>query len=282
MANERTAALDMGLAWNDAVALLRANLRVVLIVAGVFFFLPNAIAAVAMPQPAELDAMASSPDLAENMDAFMAALSGYYASIWWVFALIALLQAMGMIGLLALLTDAARPTVGQALGFGARALVPYIAAQVLVTVIIVLVGGLLVGIGAAINPALAVLLGLVALVMALYLYVKFSLVSPVIAIEKVMNPLRAIIRSWQLTKGNSLRLFFFYFLLVLVALVIFAVASMVLSIFSLAGDEAGLFASAIGGSLIQMALIVVMLGVLAAVHRQLSGGSAPAVRETFD
>ncbi|KLE32353.1 glycerophosphoryl diester phosphodiesterase membrane domain-containing protein [Aurantiacibacter luteus] len=274
--------LDLGLAWNDAVALLRANLRVVLVVAGVFFFLPNVVAAVAMPQPAELEAMASSPDLAENMDAFMEMLTAYYQSIWWVFALIALLQAVGMLGLLALLTDASRPTVGQALAFGARALVPYIVAQLLASLIMVMVVVLLVAVGAAINVALAVVLGLVALVLAVYLWVKFSLVSPVIAIEKVMNPLRAIMRSWQLTKGNSLRLFFFYFLLVLVAVVIFIVASMVFSIFALAGDEAGLFASAVGGSLVQMGVLIAFIGVLAAVHRQLAGGSAPAVRETFD
>ena len=42
--------LDMGRAWSDAIALLRGNQQVILIVAGVFFFLPNLALALLMPR----------------------------------------------------------------------------------------------------------------------------------------------------------------------------------------------------------------------------------------
>jgi len=274
--------LDMGKAWNDAVALLSANKDVVLIVAAVFFFLPNAIATLAMPQAtAELEAMAAAnaePDLQAMLDMMLA----FYAEIWWILVLLAVFQAIGVLGLLALLTDTSRPTVGEALAFGAKALIPYIGAQLLGSFLIALVVGVLIALGSLIAPAVGVLLGLVGFVIAIYLYVKFSLVSPVIAIERKLNPFTVLRRSWDLTKGNSLRLFLFYLLLVVVLFVVTALASMLWAIFGIMGEQAGLFASAIGGALVTMASVAIFLAVLAAVHRQLSGGSSEAIRETFD
>ena len=276
-----TTKLDLGKAWNDAVALLQANMQVVLIVAGVFFFLPNAIAAIALPQPTELEAMMANgaqPDL----EAVSEIMRGYYASNWYWFVLLGLVQGVGVLGLLALLTDRARPTVGEALAFGAKGLIPYFVAQILVAVIIVAVLTLLIALGAVINVGIAVLLGLVGLVLAIYIAVKFSLISPVIGIEKMLNPVKALRRSWLLTKGNSLRLFGFYALLILVLVVLTLLASMVFSIFAIMGDAVGTFAAAVGGALMSMATSVVMLGVLAAVHAQLAGRTATDVSETFD
>lgn len=272
--------LDMGKAWNDAVALLSANKDVVLVVAGVFFFLPNAIVSLAIPQPLEIQAMAAGggePD----PEAMLAAFQAYFAQIWWVIVLGALVQAVGTLGMLTLLTDRARPTVGEALGFGVKALLPYIGAALLQALLISAMLVVLIGIGALISPAVAVLLGLVGLVLAIYAWIKFSLVVPVIGIEQQMNPFAALQRSWRLTKGNSLLLFAFYILLGLVMIVISVIAGMVFAIFGFIGEQAGLFASAIGGAFINMCVTAVMLAVLAAIHRQLSGGSSEAVRETF-
>ncbi len=273
--------LDMGKAWNDAVALLSANKDVVLIIAGVFFFLPNAIATLAMPQAtAELEAMAASGAEPEP-EAVLEMFSALYSEIWWIIVLLALFQAAGVLSLLALLTDAARPTVSEALKVGAKALLPYIGVQLLTGLLLVLVIALPAGLGALIAPALGGLLALVGIVLAVYMYVKFSLTSPVIAIEKVMNPFTAMRRSWRLTKGNSLRLFAFYLLLILVLIVISALSSMVWAIFSIMGEQIGLFATAIGGAIVSMATVSVFMAVLAAVHRQLSGSTSETVKETF-
>ncbi|MGB3165303.1 MAG: hypothetical protein WBA68_00825 [Alteraurantiacibacter sp.] len=277
-----TTKLDPGKAWNDAVALLSANMQVVLIVAGVFFFLPTAIAGIALPQPAELEAMAASggePD----PEAMLAVLQGYYTSNWYWFLLLSLVQGVGMMALLALLTDSGRPTVGEALGVGAKSVLPYFTAQLLVALFVSLVIVVLVGVGALVNVAAAILLGLVGFVLAVYFFVKMSMIAPVIAIEKVLNPLRALQRSWALTKGNSLRLFGFYALLLLVLVVLTLLAGMLFSIFAIMGQQVGLFIEAIGGALISMATSIVMLGVLAAVHMQLSGRmTADNTADIFD
>lgn len=272
--------LDMGKAWNDAVALLSANKDVVLVVAGVFFFLPSAIASLAMPQPTEIEALSASAE--PNPEALLAAMTAYYSEIWWMFLLIGLVQAIGALCVLALLTDRSRPTVGEALTFGLKALLPYIATQLLVSLLAVAVLGVLIGVGALISPWVAGLLGLVGVVLAVYVWIKLSLATPVIGIEKRMNPIAALQRSWQLTKGNSLLLFAFYLLLGLVIIVVTVVAGMVFAIFGIMGEQVGLFASAIGGALISMCVTSIMLAVLAAVHRQLSGGATETVRETFD
>jgi len=274
--------LDLGRAWNEATALLAANRDVLLVVAGVFFFLPNVIATLLLPSQEamvmQMEALGANPD----PDDMLAMMSDYFAQSWYIYLIVGLVQAVGVLGLLALLTDASRPTVGEALGFGAKALVPYLLAQILLGVLLVAVPVLLIGIGAAINPGVAVLLGMVGLVVAVYLWIKFSLLSPVIAIEKVMNPIAALGRSWQLTKGNSFRLLAFYVLLILAAGILSTIASLVFSLFMVLGDEIGLFAVAIGGGLVTLAFTVIMLGVLAAVHRQLSGRGVDSVAQTFD
>ena len=274
--------LDMGKAWNDAVALLSANKDVVLIVAGVFFFLPNAIAALAMPQAtaefAEMTAANADSDPQAMLDMMLAV----YSEIWWIIVLLAGFQAIGMLGLMALLTNASRPTVGEALGFGTKALIPYIAVQLLASLLMVLVVGVPTAIGALVAPALGALLALVGIVLAVYVYVKLSLTSPVIAIERTLNPFAVLRRSWQLTKGNSFRLFAFYLLLIIVLAVISIIAGMIWTVFGIMGEQIGLFASAIGGALVSMASVAIFMAVLVAVHRQLSGGTDEAVRETFD
>ncbi|MDE1467139.1 hypothetical protein [Aurantiacibacter sp. D1-12] len=273
--------LDMGQAWNQAVAMLSANKNVIAVVAGVFFFLPNLIATLVMPQSTEIEAMMGSAP-ADNPEAMLQMMGELYAGIWWIFIPLALVQAVGVLGLLALLTDKSRPTVGEALGFGLKGLPTYIGAQLLSAVILAAVFLLPIMLGALIAPAVAALLGLVAFVAVIYVMVKFSLSSPVIAIEKQLNPVTVLQRSWQITKGNSLRLFAFYLLLLLVLIVISAISGMVFSVFAIMGDQVGLFAGGIGGSLINMVTASVMMAVLAAVHRQLTGSAGDNVVETFE
>lgn len=274
--------LDLGRAWNEAMALLSANRDVILIIAAVFFFLPNVIATLLLPAQdvltAQLEALGDQPDPEEMMGVF----ADFFGQSWWIYLVFGLVQAAGVMGLLALLTDSSRPTVGEALGFGLKALVPYLAAQILFGILMVAVPILLTGIGALISIALASLMAFIGLIIAIYIWIKFSLISPVIAIEKVMNPVTALARSWKLTKGNSMRLFAFFVLLVICAGVLWLVVSLVLTLFGVFGEEIGLFAMAIGSGLMSMAFTTVMLVVLAAVHRQLSGAGGEPVGKTFE
>src|SRR3546814_20607692 len=62
---------------------------------------------------------------------------------------------------------------------------------------------------------LFVLVIFLAIVAAFYCAVKISLVGPAIALDRLLNPVAILARSWRLTKGNSLRLAVFYVLLII-------------------------------------------------------------------
>ncbi len=273
-----TVKLDMGRAWNDAVAQIKANRDVILIVAGVFFLLPNLAMSLLMPLPPEAPAIpaGAQPDFAP----LMAEMSAWMADVWWIVALVVLMQAVGTLGLLALLTDRARPTVGEALGFGIKAMPTYLATQIITGVAAGVLFGAILLLGQA-SPAIGVILGLLLVLAMFYAMLKLSLVTPVIAIEKQLNPLAAMRRSWRLTKGNSLLILAFFLLLVVAFLVISMVAGLVFMAFSLLGDEVGLIVSALGNGVLTMAMVVVMVAALAGVHHQLSGSDG-ATRATFE
>ena len=67
------AKLDMGRAWNEAVALISANRDMVLIVAGVFFLLPNLMLSMLAPGAAQPPTMPEGTEA--NMDQVMAQMS---------------------------------------------------------------------------------------------------------------------------------------------------------------------------------------------------------------
>ena len=90
--------------------------------------------------------------------------------------------------------------------------------------------------------------------------------------------------SWTLTKGNSLLLFAFYVMLVIVFFVISVVLSMVFGVvFALLGQgTALLIANGILSGALGAAATMVFTAVLAAVHRQLAGPSAGNISRTFE
>jgi hypothetical protein len=271
---------DMGRAWNDAVALLRANGQVVAIVAGAFFFLPNVVVMMMLQGslPAIEASVAGNPDPNAALQAFGAV----YGEIWWQLILATVITSVGMLGLLTLLTHRGRPTVAEALKSGVVYFLPYLASQILLTMLIlaiVMVPLLAAGLA---GTAAGALLGIAAAVAVLYVYVKFSLTVPVIVIEHVANPVRALARSWELTKGNSVRLFLFYLLLFIALVVIALVFGLIVGLVgALAGASSGEFIGALANSAMNAAGITIYLAVLAAIHRQLTGRSTAAPSETF-
>ena len=269
--------LEMNRAWGQAMALIGANKDVVFVVACVFFFLPYMIFLIAMPEMAALGDPATADAAFEQLGAF-------YADAWWAMLLISILQGIGMLGLLALLTDHRRPTVGEALKIGVSKILSYLAAYILLAIVVGMVAMLLIG-GAGATGSLAVgFVGFVAaFALAAYAFVKFSLVAPVLVKEGVANPITALQRSWRMTKGNSFRLFAFYFLLVIALFVLMMVISIVVGlVLALFGPGAQTFGSALLGSLMNALWATIFLAVLAAVHDQLGGTSSAQISETFE
>ena len=267
---------DMSAAWRDATAMIGANREVLLVVAGIFFFVPSLILTFAVGDLQEL-AVAEPDDIQQAMLAL-------YAEWGWLFGLVSLATMIGYLALLALLRDHNRPTVGEAIKIGLVGLLPAIGAYiVLVLGLGLVVAALAVLAGVTGNAAIGALAGLIIVAVVVYVSVKVSLSGPVIAIEKVYNPFKILARSWRLTKGNSFRLFLFYLLLVVAYFVISIVVGLIVAaLVVVSGDSIGLIVNALLSGVVGATAYTVFVAVLAAVHRQLSGPSAAAVSETFE
>lgn len=270
--------LEMNRAWNDAMALIGANKDVLFVVAGVFFFLPYLVFVLMMP-----DVGTSMTDPAADEQA-LARMTEFYSSMWWLVLVLSVIQGIGMLGILALLTDHRRPTVAEALKIGASKILSYLAAYLLLGIAFGLIAMALVGGLAATGSVGASFVGILAAVILLaYFFTKFSLVPPVLVKEGVSNPITALSRSWQLTKGNSFRLFGFYFLLIIALIVVMSVISMAVTVlFSLMGPEAMIFGGGLVSALMNAVWATAFLAVLAAVHDQLGGTSPSKISETFE
>lgn len=262
--------LDMGQAWSTATALISRNRSVVVVIAGVFFLLPYLASSLLFPQ-----AMTPEQVNPEDMGAISEAVLQAYADYWWVILIIFVTQGIGTLALLTLLTDRAKPTVGEAITRGAKGFLPYFAANL----IFVFALGSVLGLAVVITPFLIFL----AIPVMFYAMVKFSLVMPAIAIDGILNPFKAIARSWTLTKGNSFRLFLFYALLVIALMVVSLIITMVLAvIFAAVGGEVETIGNGLVASLINSVFVVLFLGVLAGVHRQLAGDRPEELSEIFE
>ncbi|MEM8724984.1 MAG: hypothetical protein AAGE86_05610 [Pseudomonadota bacterium] len=278
--------LNMGQAWNEATTLLSANRDTILAVAGLFFFLPYFALALFAPEainPTPVEAPpGTDPEVA--MNAAFAALQQQYADNWPFFLILLLAQFVGTLSLLTLLTDRSRPTVGEALKRGLKGTPSYLLSQILVALFAGIAVGLPLGIvGALLPPAFAILIGIMLIGVVLYLVVKFSLIAPVIAIEEELNPIKAMIRSWTLTKGNSFRLVAFFILLIIAIGVVSLLITMVLgTVFSAFDQSIANIGNGTVSGLINAAIGALLLAVLAAVHRQLAGPSREAMTETFE
>lgn len=199
--------------WNDIVAIMRANASILLAVAGALVFLP-VLGATLINTP--IEPVAEGASVGEAVDAMI----GYYSANWPQQAAVLLLSTLGQLILFLVLLDARRPRVGEAFALAAPLFLPFFITSILVG--LMLMGG-------------AILLVLP----ALYLIGRAQLSGPALVAER-LNPVAAIRRSFALTSGQGWRIFFFVFLLFLVALVIqAAVSGTVGSLLNLlAGDAA--------------------------------------------
>lgn len=277
--------LDMGLAWTQATGLIGANRDTIGAIAGLFFFLPSLASALLIPElanPPQPAPAGADPEAA--MRAMMDQMSGIYAANWPLLLALVVAQFVGSMSLFALLTDRGNPTVGEALRTGLASTPSYLAAQVIAVIGAALAIGIPLGVVSALGgAAVAVLAVIAALVLIVYMMVKLSLAAPVIAIEGSRNPFTALGRSWQLTKGNSLRIVLFIALLLLVIGIIAALVTGVLTLVLAAlGDTAATVGGGIVNALVNALLTVVFLVVTVAIYRQLAGASPERAAELFE
>jgi hypothetical protein len=261
--------LDLNAAWDQAVRLIVANREVLLVLSGVFFFLPYVLFGLLVPMP---DFASVAGPSGENANALMAAMNGFMADYWWAVVLLALAQTIGAIAVMAVIGDPTRPTVLAAMGRGGALLVPNIGVQVLTSLAILLVFFIAMLVAALTgSETMAATLSVFSLPVVIWLMTRFSLSGAAIAIERTANPLAAIRRSWRLTAGNGFRLVAFYALLFAAFFVISQVLGLMVGVLmALPGAEIAHVLGALLSGLIYAAMILVGYAVLASIHRQLA------------
>lgn len=261
--------LDLNAAWDQAVRLIAANREVMLVLGGVFFFLPYVLFLLLVPMP---DFATVAGPAGENTPALKAAMEGFLAYYWWAILLLVLVQTAGAIAAMAVIGDPTRPTVRAAMQRGAAYLLPTIGSQLLTSLAIMLVLFVALFIGALTGSQTAIAtLSVFSLPVIVWLMTRLSLSGAVIAIERMANPLAALRRSWRLTAGNGLRLVAFYLLLLLAFFVISQVLGLIVGVFTaLPGAEIAHVLGALLSGVIYAVLVLIGYAVLASVHRQLA------------
>lgn len=267
--------LDMGKAWTDAMARLRANRELVGVLAGLFLFLPMfVLSSTVLASDLDMGPPGAQPD----PEKVMAQVQAVLASNWWAFVIGIIGPICGEIAILALLGDRTRPTVGEVLAQIPRLFASMFAAQFLVG--LVKQAPLFLG-----APLVAMLPfgGLVLLIgIGFFLSVRLTLTSAVIVIDKRLNPLAAMLRSWRLTAGNSgvLMVFFAALLSLAVVIALLVIVSTGL-IFAAFGERAALFGNAAMLGVMLATYYSVSHALSAAIHRQLSQPAGPEVEASL-
>lgn len=268
---------DMGKAWNEAMAMVAANREILMVLAGIFFLLPSLLVSLVGPVLPEVPITTM-----EDLERFSEMARAMYMEWWWLYTLATLVQVLGYLCMLALLRDGSRPTVGNSISGGLKALLPAILTYFVFVLGLTLAISVLIALTALTGGLIAIITLPVIIIGSIYVSVKVSLAAPVIAVEKVFNPIKVLARSWRLTKGNSLRIFGFFLLILLAYMVISMVLGLLFAaITALMGPEGGRLVLALAAAIISAVATVVLVAALAATHRQLAGPSDTAVSETF-
>lgn len=262
--------LDSSAAWGSATRMVAANRDLLMAIAGVFFVLPGLAGAVFVPSPA------MTPEMSETQ--MLAVMQDYYASSLPALLLLSLLPMAGMLTMLVVMLDTARPTVAQSIRHSVRALPSYFAAQLLIALAILPLSMALATVLSLLLPdrlAVSVALGLL-----LYPIMRTMLVGPVVAGEGIRNPVAAIRESFRLTRGNAGRILLFIGMAGFVFLVIYGLVMMfvgVVLVLLFKGEPQRLLGEGIAGILLAVGYTY-FVAMLAAVYGQLAGDTSSLAR----
>lgn len=271
-----TPKLDALAAWNDAARRVSANRGLLMTVAGVFLLLPTLVLKLAVAQPTFDETMTS-----EQMWPLMR--DYYMASLPWALPTM-LLGLVGVLALQIVMGDRTRPTVGQAIRRAFALLPVLIAAQLLYGLALGLGLGLLLGIGGATgSQAIAAVFVFIALGIAVWLAMRFIVLTSLLAMEPLRSPVALLKRCWALTRGQAGRIALFLLLLALVyGIVSGLIEGLVGTILAfVASDQVAQVLIATLSSALSALGMLYLSAVQLAIYRQLAGPAEPATTEVF-
>jgi hypothetical protein len=292
---------DSSAVWDRAVGWIRLHSAVIVPVAGVFVLVPAlALFWFTSDLQVALEAMVGKTrpgDQPWDLLALVAKLYGLAMAT-------ALVQSIGTMALTAIFADPARPTVGEAIRLGLRCLPTTIGATLvmlagfslagagIVIVVSVLAGLLSLVAGAGVAIAVGVIAGMAALGVIVWLLVRLSMISPSIVLERQMNPLAAIQRSWTVTRNRAGALALF-FLLIVVCLVVLSLIVQSVAGLAIGAGPTTRYSELVAlgsGSMIAYGLLTNLIGavattiftaVITASFLDLRGNSPDSISRTF-
>lgn len=274
--------LDMNAVWSRGMTLVRENFQLLAVIAGVFIMLPTIALYFLIPGMEELVVPGADPEIVQQK---MLDLIGPIATYGVIGSVI---QFVGYGAMIALMGDN-RPTVGEALSTGAKSVLTIIGGFIVFIVLymvaaIVIVTPIAMLAGAAGIPGLAAIAPLFVIAVAVFLMARFSLTMPVVVIDHVFNPLKAVKRSWDITGRSQWGVIAFWGILfiayMIISLLLMGVFGVVAAIFS--GGAGGSLILGLVNGLISLVVAIVLSGLVVAMHAQLSGPSDRQISETFD
>ncbi|HET9639686.1 MAG TPA: hypothetical protein VFP12_10800 [Allosphingosinicella sp.] len=237
--------------WADTAALLRSHSSLIATVAGVFLFLPGLLVAHFLPQPEPVE-----------LDRIGQLWIDYLGANWPWLLLNSLISMIGSIAIL-LLIFARDISVGGAIRAALALLPGYFIASLL--------GSFAIGIG-------FVLL----IVPGLYLLGRLGPLNSVVVAEAHRNPIAAIRRCFELTRGHGWAILGLILIVAFAAAIAVGVASTLIGILLVlvAGQDIGQLLVLIVRTAGNAAMMTLLLVLNAAIYRQLSAGrSAPAAAD---
>ena len=278
---------DMNRTWSQAVALVKANFQLLAIIAGVFLLLPALAFYLFNPELMQVLAVTENP---EQMDTIINAILPRLF-VWGVVVFVG--QMIGQAALVALVGQH-RPTVGEAIKLGAKALPSVVGALIvffiglfIVAMVLSLAIALIGALTGSSNPGaltgglLGGLIQLAIFVIELYLMVRCMMTLPIIVLEHERNPLKALRRSWRMTENCAWKVLGFVVLLGIAYFVIVLLLTLLVGAIGLVGGGASeigagsAFGFAVVASVMGSLVAILASGILVSMHRQLAGGAEP-------
>ena len=273
---------DMNEIWSRAVELVKENFQLLAIVSAVFLLLPSVTIYLLLPSMQTLADPAADPDVvAAQLQANLGPII--------TFGVISMLVQFAGYGAMIALMSGKRPTVGEAITTGVKITLSTLAVFI-IFMLLYFIGAMIAIVpfsllGAAIgSPALAVIGVLPALLVTVFVAGRMSMSMPVMVLEKTLNPITAVMRSFKLTHRRQWLIMIFWAVLGLCYIVIALLVSGVFGVVAALAGSGTVSALILGitNGLMGMVIGMLMCGIGVAMHGQLSGTDGETIESVFN
>lgn len=146
--------------------------------------------------------------------------------------------------------------------------------------------------GYVLGEVAAVILFVLLLPAFIYLLCRFAVLVPVIVVERIFNPITAITRCWQVTKGHVLGILVVLIITVIIAVIMMGIPFMLFfgTMFAAAGTGDPNVGAAVGGAifgllfffLMYLVYMIFSTSLTASLHAEISDADAVDLGKTFE